>query len=851
MYTGEFYLPSKLGSLAHRMRHMNFVSPAIGSLIGTTALIWLAADGQSQMVGPNLNVSRMNADQTEPAIAIDVTNPNRLFIASNLEGSGLFAAFSVNGGSSWSYTSGDGKIADGNDGLPLACCLPSATCDVFGNLYLVYLKTRAPSGIIVLLSTDFGQSFRLVATLGSGHSVDQPTVAANGRATPSNRAVWVTYQDSSLTGYPVVAQGAAVTGLGSVGAFSAVQAIPNSTDGNFGDIAVGPSGQVLVAYQSTGSGEGPSSIFVSLDPDGLGPAGFRQPSLVTSTGVGDYDTIPAQPERHIDANVSLAYDVHPASPNFGRIYLAYTEESPDESHNTDIMLRYSDNNGNSWSAPVCINDDQSSRSQFLPRVAVDPTSGLVAASWYDCRNDDGLGGAGNRLAGANNDAQFYASVSLDGGVHWAPNVRVSPGTSTESASPNPNDFADYTALTFYNGTFHPVWADNSNSTSNNPDGATRMEIYTARVTVTAGSPLLVDAGTAVVVENCSPANGVLDPGERVTVNFSLQNVGRAATTNLVATLLESGGVLSPGPSQVYGALTNGGAPVARPFTFTASGPCGGTLQATLRLQDSAANLGTVSVEFPLGVMFDISQSFANSTPIQISEQSPFAPFAASPYPSTITVAGITDPINKVTVTLRRLTHSFVNDLDILLVGPGGQKAILMSDAGGTGTVSNVTLTFDDGAPGIPESGPLASGVFGPRNYGTVPPDEFPAPAATEPYPADLAAFKGVYPNGTWSLYVVDDLKNDTGVIAEGWNLNFFSSQATCCSSSPRLSVVRSGANVLLRWPAAATNFVPEAKASLNPATTWSSVSNPVMTANGTNSVSVPIASGNRFFRLGR
>jgi hypothetical protein len=45
--------------------------------------------------------------------------------------------------------------------------------------------------------------------------------------------------------------------------------------------------------------------------------------------------------------------------------------------------------------------------------------------------------------------------------------------------------------------------------------------------------------------------------------------------------------------------------------------------------------------------------------------------------------------------------------------------------------------------------------------------------------------------------------------------------------------------------------VPEAKASLNPATTWSSVSNPVMTANGTNSVSVPIASGNRFFRLRR
>ncbi|HEU0010578.1 MAG TPA: sialidase family protein [Verrucomicrobiae bacterium] len=828
---------------------MNFVSPSICSLIGASALAWLVADARAQVVGSNVNVSRMNTDQTEPAIAIDPTNPNRLFIASNLEGNGLFAAFSVNGGASWSYTSGDGRIADGNDTLPLACCEPSATCDLFGNLYLVYLKTSAPAGIVVLLSTNFGQGFRLLATLGSGHSVDQPTVAANCRISPSNRAVWVTYQDSSLAGYPVVAQGASVTGLGSVGAFRAAQAIPSSMDGNFGDIAVGPNGQVLVAYQTTGTGEGPSSIFVSLDPDGLGPAGFAQPVLVTTTGVGDYDTIPAEPERHIDANASLAYDVHPASPHFGRAYLAYTEESPDESHNTDILLRFSDNNGASWSAPVRINDDDTIRSQFLPRMAVDPTSGLLAASWYDCRNDDGLGGAGNRLPGANNDAQFYASVSFDGGEHWAPNVRVSPGTSTESASPNPKDFADYTALTFYNGTFHPVWADNSNSTGDNPDGATRMEIYTARVTVNAGSPLLVDAGTAVMAENCSPANGVVDPGERVTVNFSLQNVGRAMTTNLVATLLESGGVLSPGPSQVYGALPGGGAPVARPFMFTASGPCGGTVQASLRLQDGPSDLGVVSFPLPLGVMLDLSQSFANSTPIQITEQRAFAPFAASPYPSAITVTGVSDPINKVTVTLRNLSHSFVSDLDILLVGPGGQKTMLMSDAGGTGSVFGVTLTFDDAAPGIPDDGPLTSGVFGPRDYGGVPPDEFPAPAPAEPYPTALAAFKGVNPNGVWSLYVVDDLEDDEGVIAGGWSLDLFRSQVTCCSSSPRLVIARSGANVLIRWPAAATNYALEAKSSLNPAMTWSSVSSPVMTANGTNSVSVPISSGNRFFRL--
>jgi hypothetical protein len=175
--------------------------------------------------------------------------------------------------------------------------------------------------------------------------------------------------------------------------------------------------------------------------------------------------------------------------------------------------------------------------------------------------------------------------------------------------------------------------------------------------------------------------------------------------------------------------------------------------------------------------------------------------------------------------------------------------MLMSDAGGNGPASAVTLTFDDAAPGITETGPLVSGVFGPRDYGGVPPDEFLAPAPAEPYLTALSAFEGVNPNGVWSLYVVDDLEDDEGAIADGWRLDLFRSQVTCCDSSPRLFIARSGANILMRWPAAATNYTLEAKSSLNPAMTWSSVSNPVMTANGTNSVNVPASGGNRFFRL--
>jgi hypothetical protein len=101
------------------------------------------------------------------------------------------------------------------------------------------------------------------------------------------------------------------------------------------------------------------------------------------------------------------------------------------------------------------------------------------------------------------------------------------------------------------------------------------------------------AGTSLAAESCGPANGVIDPNESVTVNFSLRNIsaGTANTTNLTATLLQLGGVTAPGPAQNYGALTPGGPTVSRPFTFVANGVCGDTLVVVLQLQDGGNSLG--------------------------------------------------------------------------------------------------------------------------------------------------------------------------------------------------------------------------------------------------------------------
>jgi len=127
-------------------------------------------------------------------------------------------------------------------------------------------------------------------------------------------------------------------------------------------------------------------------------------------------------------------------------------------------------------------------------------------------------------------------------------------------------------------------------------------------------PVVVLDSTSLVVEGCSPTNNAIDPGETVTVLFSLRNTGLGNTTNLTATLLQTNGIVSPSAPQSFGALVAGGTVVSQPFTFGATGVCGGTITANLQLQDNAANIGTIAVSFQLGQMSTVfTQNFDNVT----------------------------------------------------------------------------------------------------------------------------------------------------------------------------------------------------------------------------------------------
>lgn len=150
---------------------------------------------------------------------------------------------------------------------------------------------------------------------------------------------------------------------------------------------------------------------------------------------------------------------------------------------------------------------------------------------------------------------------------------------------------------------------------------------------------------------------------------------------------------------------------------------------------------------------------------------------ASPYPATINVTGLTGTVTNISVILSGLSHTFPGDIDILLVSPGGENAIIMSDVGFNTPATGISLTLDDSAANsLPETDPLTSGVFRPANYDGLP-DLFNSPAPTPAGGSMLSVFNGIVPNGIWRLYVMDNGIGDVGDISGGWAL--LVSTSTC------------------------------------------------------------------------
>jgi subtilisin-like proprotein convertase family protein len=137
---------------------------------------------------------------------------------------------------------------------------------------------------------------------------------------------------------------------------------------------------------------------------------------------------------------------------------------------------------------------------------------------------------------------------------------------------------------------------------------------------------------------------------------------------------------------------------------------------------------------------------------------------ASFYPATRTISGQEGLITDLDVTIDGIWHQNPDDLDLLLVGPQGQKVILMSDACGSFGVKAFGWVWDDEAPAPMPDGDgtnvCTARFHKPADY--EPGDAWPTPAPPGPYSTSLSAFDRTNPNGEWRLFVNDDSSGNTG-----------------------------------------------------------------------------------------
>ena len=109
-----------------------------------------------------------------------------------------------------------------------------------------------------------------------------------------------------------------------------------------------------------------------------------------------------------------------------------------------------------------------------------------------------------------------------------------------------------------------------------------------------------------------------------------------------------------------------------------------------------------------------------------------------------------------------ITHTWDADLDIELRSPNGTRILLTSDNGGSGNNYNNTVFRMDAAASVTSGSAPFNGSYIPEG--------------------DLGGYQdGQNPNGTWTLFIKDDLGGDVGTL-DGWSITFSSSPAQPCIS---------------------------------------------------------------------
>jgi hypothetical protein len=214
--------------------------------------------------------------------------------------------------------------------------------------------------------------------------------------------------------------------------------------------AVAPDGTVYVAWLDRAT----SQLLVRRSDDG--GVNFANP-VGGGGAIVTINQIPGLMPGSIRANSFLSIAVGPD----GTVYVVYAARVGAD--NGDVFLVRSADQGQTWSAPLRVNDDATTNDQWMPSVAVAAT-GVVGVMFYDRRNDP-----------ANLNIDIYLALSTDGGQTFLANQRITDATFPPAVNFDPviaaNYMGDYNQMVAVGTRFYLAWGDNRDTvgTRNDPN----------------------------------------------------------------------------------------------------------------------------------------------------------------------------------------------------------------------------------------------------------------------------------------------------------------------------------------------------------------------------------------------
>jgi hypothetical protein len=315
---------------------------------------------------------------------------------------------------------------------------PGICADADGNFYAHTLALNgglAGVAIQVFKSTDGGNTFQdpVDAVTSRFGLLDKQMIACDRTDGPTRGYVHLAWYD--------VVSGIVTTRSTNGGAsFQTPRRVTGEGNVQWPVPAVGPEGQLYIAWLNFSLEE----LRFDRSPDAGVTWGLDRtitPLLVTSEALNGGVDILSYPAMMVDVS---------DGPRRGTIYTAYVDRVA-PGGDTDIFLRTSSDEGDTWSEPVRVNDDPTGNGadQFHPWLVVDE-AGAVAIVWLDRRDDP-----------ANLSWHAYLSRSFDGGRTFTPNVRVSaaPSSPTGGSTITAGMIGEYIGIDSVNGNLFTVWTD--------------------------------------------------------------------------------------------------------------------------------------------------------------------------------------------------------------------------------------------------------------------------------------------------------------------------------------------------------------------------------------------------------